>query len=459
MRWFNSANGLIILRNDMPYNSNFVAVPSHPLDIHQVRWTHDEQNQKYRSPFSKDRDRILYSNSFLRLRGKTQIFMLHKNDYIRTRLTHTLEVAQIAKTIGKALGLNLELIEAIAFGHDVGHTPFGHVGERTLEDIIKEDKKILDANKGFKHNLQALRLFCELEKGADFPNSMGLNLTKYTLWGIAHHSSIKAHVDQNDKLIHPIETDHPIYDRYLNGIDAYWSFEGYVVAIADEIAQRHHDIEDGLLYGIINRKELLNQVKKFQTLFGRYEKKCMKRLQNEIWNLEVPVFNALFARLVVNLYVTNVIDNTKMNIKQFEEEFDIARLQDFYAQKQNIAKDRHKNIVSMSTNLSRCDSVFQEFLKEQILSSYQVQAMDGKAKYIVRKLYEAFTNNPDQLPDTSLFSYAQLQGLGHTISRADILNHKTDNVELMHRCIVDYIGGMTDQFAYDEFDRLYGTRI
>lgn len=443
----------------MAFNSNFVSISNRLLDIHNLRWNHDEQRQKYRSSFSRDRDRILYSKSFLRLRGKTQVFMLHKNDYIRTRLTHTLEVAQIARTIGIALGLNLELIEAIAFGHDIGHTPFGHIGERTLEQIIKNDGSISDSKRGFKHNLQALRLFCELEKGADFPNSLGLNLTKYTLWGIAHHSSIKAHLDQNNNVIKPLETDHPIYDTYLNKIDAYWSFEGYIIAVADEIAQRHHDIEDGLRYGIVKRKELLDEISRFSNLLRIQEKECMRRLNEGIDTLEEPVFNALFARLVVNLYVTDVINNTKLNIKKFEEEFEIERLQDFHNKKQDITEDKYINVVSMSPQLLQYDSAFHYFLKKRVLSSYQVQAMDGKAKYIVRKLYEAFTNNPDQLPDTSLFSYAQLQGLGHTISRAEILEHKDDNVELMHRCIADYIGGMTDQFAYDEFDRLYGTRV
>lgn len=443
----------------MAFNSNFVSISNRLLDIHNLRWNHDEQRQKYRSSFSRDRDRILYSKSFLRLRGKTQVFMLHKNDYIRTRLTHTLEVAQIARTIGIALGLNLELIEAIAFGHDIGHTPFGHVGERTLEQIIKGDGSISDSKRGFKHNLQALRLFCELEKGADFPNSLGLNLTKYTLWGIAHHSSIKAHLDQNNNVIKPLETDYPIYDTYLNKIDAYWSFEGYIIAVADEIAQRHHDIEDGLRYGIVKRKELLDEISRFSNLLRIQEKECMRRLNEGIDTLEEPVFNALFARLVVNLYVTDVINNTKLNIKKFEEEFEIERLQDFHNKKQDITEDKYINVVSMSPQLLQYDSAFHDFLKKRVLSSYQAQAMDGKAKYIVRKLYEAFTNNPDQLPDTSLFSYAQLQGLGHTISRAEILEHKYDNVELMHRCIADYIGGMTDQFAYDEFDRLYGTRV
>lgn len=443
----------------MAYNSNFVSTPVNDLlELHNLRWSHDETRQAHRSPFSKDRDRILYSKSFLRLRGKTQIFMLNKNDYIRTRLTHTLEVNQIAKSIGIGLGLNGELIEAIALGHDVGHTPFGHVGERKLAELIAGDNAIPNDKKGFKHNLQALRLFCELEKGADFPNSRGLNLTKYTLWGIAHHSSIKAHVDGNNNIKKPIETDLPIYDAYLNAIDAYWSFEGYVVAIADEIAQHHHDIEDGLRYGIINREELVDKIGQFSTLFGRQEKVCIKRLRNEMWRLEEPVFNALFARLVVNLYVTNVINNTKQNIKEFEENNGIENQRDFQEHKLNIADNIHKDIVSMSTELCQYDMSFHEFLKAHILSSYQAQAMDGKAGYIVRKLYEAFTNTPEQLPDTSLFSYALILGL-HNVSRADILAHKNDNPGLLHRCIADYIGGMTDQYAYDEFDRLYGTKL
>lgn len=442
------------------YNSNYVSTPSKNLNFQDLRWNHIEPLQEHRNPFSKDRDRILYSKSFLRLRGKTQIFMLHKNDYIRTRLTHTLEVNQIAKSIGLGLGLNTELIEAIALGHDVGHTPFGHVGERTLTKLIEDDPDTSSECRGFKHNLQALRLFCDLEKGADFPNSKGLNLTKYTLWGIAHHSSIKAHKDENGNVFRPIVTDNPIYDTYLNGIDEYWSFEGYIVGIADEIAQRHHDIEDGLRYGIVNRRELLNEINRFHELYGEQEIECMRRLNEEIDGIDEPVFNALFARLVINLYVTNVINNTKQNIKQFEEENGISRQQDFQRQKHNISEDVHKNIVSMSAELNHYDEIFQEFLKTRILSSYQAQAMDGKAEYIVEKLYKAFTHNLEQLPDTSIFSYAQFLGLENNESRADIIrDHKNDNPELLHRCIADYIGGMTDQFAYDEFDRLYGTRI
>lgn len=452
----------------MAYNSNFVSTPVNDLlELHDLRWSHDETRQAHRSPFSKDRDRILYSKSFLRLRGKTQIFMLNKNDYIRTRLTHTLEVNQIAKSIGISLGLNVELIEAIALGHDVGHTPFGHVGERTLSELINDDPYVGDEAQGFKHNLQALRLFCELEKGADFPNSKGLNLTKYTLWGIAHHSSIPFRKDNDGNIIEPHVYAHPIYDMYLNSIDDYWSFEGYIVALADEIAQRHHDIEDGLRYGIIDRAELLNEIDRFHPLFGKQEKDCLRRLRTELWQLEEPVFNALFSRLVINLYVTNAINTTKQNIKNFEERFEIFKQQDFKDKKPRIVQENHKNIVSHSPEMQQYDSVFQEFLKNHILSSYQAQAMDGKAKYIVKKLYKAFADTPSQLPDTALYSFARFVNMDINASRAEILSHidiiikndQIDHIGILHRCIADYIGGMTDQFAYDEFDRLYGTRI
>lgn len=262
----------------MAFNCNHFSAPIKNLhkDAH-LRWVQPEVYQAHRGEFSKDRDRILYSKSFLRMRGKTQVFMLQNNDYIRTRLTHTLEVNQIAKTIAIALCQNIELVEAIALGHDVGHTPFGHIGERTLRNILENDIDTLPEKKGFKHNLQALRLLCELEKGADYPDTKGLNLTKYVLWGIAHHSSIKriTEYDQEGNIINKevIKTENPIYDNYLNSIKNYWSFEGLIVALADEIAQRHHDIEDSLLYGVVNRKTIIEKLNEFKVLFKPEDKK------------------------------------------------------------------------------------------------------------------------------------------------------------------------------------------
>lgn len=427
------------------YNSNFVATPiNKSLEINGLRWNLDESQQMHRSPFSKDRDRILYSKSFLRLRGKTQIFMLHRNDYIRTRLTHSLEVNQIAKSIASALCQNLDLVEAIALGHDVGHTPFGHIGERTLAELIKNDQDIPAEKRGFKHNLQALRLLCDLEKGADYPEHKGLNLTKYTLWGIAHHSSTG---------------NHPFYNSYLASISNFWSYEGLIVAIADEIAQRHHDIEDGLRYGIISRKELIDEIKKFQPLFKRQDKECFRRLDTEKGTLEEPVFNSLFARLVVNLYITDVIEYSKMKILQLERRYNITNQEQFKENKARISENEYKECISFSPQMQQCDSVFHTFLKERILDSFQTQAMDGKAEYIIKKLYYAFRDNPLQLPDTSLFSFADIINI-NTHKRKEITNNIIGaNRAEFHRCIVDYIGGMTDNFAYDEFDRLYGTRV
>lgn len=447
----------------MNANSIFVKTPQNSIpNLGELRWNHSEKNQPHRSQFARDRDRILYSKSFLRLRGKTQVFMLQKNDYIRTRMTHSLEVDQLARSIASSLGQNIELVEAIALGHDVGHTPFGHVGERTLADQIQNDEEIPNCQKGFKHNLQALRLLCDLEKGADYPDYKGLNLTKYTLWGIAHHSSIAHLKDEHGNLTNPIITSHPVYDNYLNKIDNYWSFEGLIVALADEIAQRHHDIEDGLRYDIISREELLVEIEKFQQIFRQPERQCLKRLREEQKNLEDPVFNSLFSRLVINMYVKDAVIQTKANIRDLENKYNIKRQLDFQNVKEKIQKDDYIKCVSLSPQLQQLDCKFHEFLKSTILYSFQAQAMDAKAKYIIRKLYEAFINSPEQLPDTALSSFANFSH--QTYKRDDVLKalkdkSNTENKGKLHRCIADYIGGMTDRYAYEEFDRLYGTRV
>ena len=443
---------------NMAFNSNYLSTPSKDIpNWVGLRWSHCEPVQMHRSDFSKDRDRILYSKSFLRLRGKTQVFMLQKNDYIRTRMTHSLEVNQLAKSIASALGHNLDLTEAIALGHDVVHTPFGHVGERTLADILKEEIKVPDDMKGFKHNLQALRLLCDLEKGADYPRKKGLNLTKFTLWGIAHHSSVNRKKDAQGNPLEPIQTDHPIYDSYLREISEYWSFEGMIVALADEIAQRHHDIEDSLRYGIIKRDELLEEIEQFKPIWKKQEKEVYNRLKNECRTLDEPVFNSLFARLVVNMYVTHAINSTKENLKALANQYSITKRQDFLNVKSSIPSSDYNRCVTLGQELYLLDVVFQQYLKNKVLSSFQAQAMDGKAEYIIRKLFEAFKMHPSQLPDTALFSFAGF--INVSPNRKDVLSTVSGNETVLCRCIADYIGGMTDQFAYDEFDRLYGTKV
>lgn len=446
----------------MAFNCNHFSAPIKNLhkDAH-LRWVQPEVYQAHRGEFSKDRDRILYSKSFLRMRGKTQVFMLQNNDYIRTRLTHTLEVNQIAKTIAIALCQNVELVEAIALGHDVGHTPFGHIGERTLRNILENDIDTLPEKKGFKHNLQALRLLCELEKGADYPDTKGLNLTKYVLWGIAHHSSIKriTEYDQEGNIINKevIKTENPIYDNYLNSIKNYWSFEGLIVALADEIAQRHHDIEDSLLYGVVNRKTIIEKLNEFKVLFKPEDKKTFIKLKSGIDSLSDSVFASVYSRLMVNIYVVNAINQTRNNLRTLSQEYGINSQKDFANVKTRIPEDVYEKVVSFSNELAQIDRSFQDFLKTSVLSSYPAQAMDGKGEYIILKLYSAFSNNPSQLPDTAIASFCEQIGI--PFRRETFKNHVKENKAILHRCIIDYIGGMSDRYAYDEYDRLYGTKF
>lgn len=445
----------------MAFNSNYFSISNKDVKGDEnLRWSVIEPVQKHRGEFSKDRDRILYAKSFLRLRGKTQVFMLQYNDYIRTRMTHTLEVNQIAKTIALALGQNVELVEAIAFGHDVGHTPFGHIGERTLKKLLEADESTPDNQKGFKHNLQALRLLCLLEKGADYPETSGLNLTKYTLWGISHHSSIKRRLeDEQGNLFDPnvVVTENPFYDAYLNAIKDYWSFEGYIVALADEIAQRHHDIEDSIRFGVVNRKTIVEKLASFRPLFSAADKKTFEKLVNGIETLDDPVFSSVYSRLVVNVYVVNAVNNSKNNLRRLCRQYHINSHDDFTNTRANIPELEHSNVISFSERLTQLDNSFQSFLMESVLSSFPAQAMDGKGEYIINKLYSAFANNPSQLPDTALRSFCQQVGVD--FSRSTAKNLVADNLAILHRCIVDYIGGMTDRFAYEEYDRLYGTKF
>lgn len=237
----------------------------------------------YRTPFMRDRDRILYSKAFRRLSGKTQIFVTSYDDHARTRLTHSLEVAQIAKTIARKLHLDEDLAEAMALGHDLGHTPFGHVGERVLNSIMNHCFDFVDelSLRGFKHNLQSLRVTQELEKGYE---GRGLNLTLTTLFGLFAHTNAdwekynpckystavgkEIHCNmplvrtncRNEQKLSVTFYDKHVAELLLPDGDTPWSVEAYVVKFADEIAQRHHDLEDGLIAKLISPVEVLEML-------------------------------------------------------------------------------------------------------------------------------------------------------------------------------------------------------
>ena len=211
---------------------------------------HNELDDDIRGPFQRDRDRIMHSRAFRRLMHKTQIFNSNLGDHYRNRLTHTLEVSQIARSIGKALKLNDELIEAIALGHDLGHTPYGHIGERTLNNILvgKSIKEIDNQKDGFKHNLQSLCVVDKIETRCSDYN--GINLTLAVREGIIKHTKIK----ENGKVIQHSNNDYSNMD--LDNPSSF-TFEGQVVAMADEIAQYTHDLEDSVRSKIISIDDVI----------------------------------------------------------------------------------------------------------------------------------------------------------------------------------------------------------
>lgn len=454
-------------------NTNFFAANSilSAQDRFEMRV---EDKTDGRSDFAIDRDRVLYSKSFRSLSDKTQVFLSDEIRDLRTRLTHTLEVNQLAKSIVSSLGCNLDLTEAIALGHDVGHTPFGHVGERTLNLIMnnceQKDITIRNGNRGFKHNLQSLRVMCDLEGN--------LNLSKYTLWGIVNHSSISYkpcklkkkicyNIHHPGKCVHNIEVGTlscDYYDKYLRKIeDKYWSIEGIVVGVADEIAQRHHDIEDSIRFHIIDRQQLLNSLNPFEPLYNEYLKSLKLDLESSI-NDSDDVFLRKFSRLIVKSYVMNLTAETKRRINAKGDELAITSPEVFKRMKTRITVEEAKRLVSFTDAFEEADKKMQAFLMKNVLDSYSAQTMDGKGAYIIRKLFEAYLSNPTQLPDFAIRNFYNMISMSVTDigemrgQMNDYRNTEARKNSLM-RAIADYIGGMTDSYAYDQFDMLYGTKL
>lgn len=506
-------------------------------DTEAYRLDSNEDEHPIRSKYQRDKDRILYSKAFRRLSGKTQVFLAGNDDHARTRLTHTLEVAQISRTIAKSLGLNEELTEAIALGHDIGHTPFGHVGERMLNRIMNgcyeigdfnNEYEVLNNMKGFKHNWQSIRVATELEPS--------MNLTDYTLWGILNHSEIEnggcevKGEDQSCLLRH--ETDRKcsinlegkeslsfyknmkvkyicVYDR----IAEKWSFEGLIVQLADEIAQRHHDIEDALEYNIIYEDELCDKLKEIFT-FDKYmqiikqedeinnmeefsksieeHKKNLHDVEDSISKGNVDVYKSKFSKFIVNLLTTDVILNTKNKLNKIIDEYKIKDKCDFYSKKTKIKN--YKSVVSFSNFISEQDKQLKSFLKNRILNSHKAQTMDGVGQYIIRELFKAYIINPQQLPDKTIIKlfenlykenedelnkykyldknsekYLDKYNVGELRNKLseyhynrksennvnnDDIDYKKYKSQLL-RTVCDYISGMTDKYTIEQHRKLY----
>lgn len=456
-------------------------------------------NQSYRTEFMRDRDRILYSKAFRRLAGKTQVYLSGLDDHQRTRLTHTLEVSQIARTIAVALRLDADLVEAIALGHDLGHTPFGHVGERTLHEIMTPqynhtlgstcplylDKKNQSLSEdllphlGFKHNLQSLKNCMQLEK--NYGNN-GLDLTNFTLYGIQAHSSAQykeGKISNHDKLGY--------YESFikegcmLTNERFAWSLESFVVAEADEIAQRHHDVEDAIRGNLVSKDEIITIIFEiFNEFLSNKDKADLKKAKD----FDQETFIAHVSRIIVNMYVTRLIRASITNINLIISNENIK--QSSFAtliENHNPNEEEIKRIIGYGT--SEAEKVFVEKSKrfertitDRVLSSYDIQTADAKGKYVIRKIFQAYYSTPQQLPNHCVFEFlskiepdkyaqsellemAKKEGIGKVRSifsnSIKDLEKKTAKEKLiLMRVICDYIAGMTDSFAQKTYAELYG---
>jgi dGTPase len=350
---------------------------------------YSEEFKDDRPAFERDRDRIIHCAAFRRLEYKTQVFVNHEGDYYRTRLTHSLEVAQIARGIARKLSLNEELTEAIALAHDLGHTPFGHAGEDALNTLMADYG-------GFEHNLQSLRVVELLEER--YPHFPGLNLTFETREGLAKHSSYH---------------DSPTVDlsEYEMGLAP--TLEAQIINLADEIAYNNHDIDDGVESNFIHREGLL-EVPLWEGVFGRVEKKYPHA------TVQAKTYTAISS--LIGLLIQDVVAQTERNIA----EHGIETVED--------VRSFGKELVSYSPSIQKESDLLKEFLHTRLYRHWRVERMRIKAERFITELFTAYVETPTLVPE------------GY--------RRRVDE-EPVPRMVCDYIAGMTDRFALDEYKKLF----
>jgi dGTPase len=352
-----------------------------------------------RSDFQRDRDRIVHSTAFRRLVYKTQVFLNHEGDLFRTRLTHSLEVAQLGRSIARALGLNEDLVEAIALAHDLGHTPFGHAGQDTLNECMA-------AHGGFEHNLQSLRVVDHLEER--YPAFDGLNLTFETREGVLKHCSLKN--------AQAIEAQEPggVARRFLDRTQP--SLEAQLCNLADAIAYNAHDIDDGVRSGLITMAQLQSV-----ELFERYRLQALAEHPDLAQPQRARRLLYETIRRMLSEQVYDVIATTRANLQRAAPaDADAAR--------------QAGPLVAFSAEMKALAVPLKQFLFSQLYRHPQVMETTGLAQNVVRELYQAYVQAPSEMPQ----DYA----------------HRADT----HRAVADYIAGMTDRFAAREHERLTGRK-
>lgn len=351
---------------------------------------HRELYKDDRPAYERDRDRIIHCAAFRRLEYKTQVFVNHEGDYYRTRLTHSLEVAQIGRGIARRLKLNEDLVETLALSHDLGHTPFGHTGEEVLNGLMAPYG-------GFEHNRQSLRIVENLEER--YPDFNGLNLSWEVREGIIKHSSDYDIPDGSG------------YEEYCPGLRP--TLEAQIIDLADEIAYNNHDIDDGLKAGYLDPNALM-EVELWAETYARVAEKY-PTLSEERQILQT--ISHLIGFLILDL------------VEQTQTDIDAAGVQSL-----GDVRERGANLVMFSTDTAARNRELKAFLYKNLYRHYKVERMRIKAERFLTMLFENYLENPTLLPNSYQDKY-ELYG--------------------RERVVCDYIAGMTDRYALDEYKRLF----
>ncbi len=349
---------------------------------------HPDKEDPFRTAFQRDRDRILHTTAFRRLEYKTQVFVNYEGDYYRTRLTHTLEVAQIGRSLARALGANEDLVEAICLVHDIGHPPFGHSGERVLDALMADEG-------GFDHNKQALRIVTKLE--SRYPNWRGLNLTYELREGIVKH-----------------ESEYDLSDSQAAGFDPTLraSLEAQIANVADELAYNAHDLDDGLRAGLLVPQQLegLALWQMLRESIGWHERHLNEQTRHQL------------IRRMIGIEINDVIAHTNAVLER-----------DAPSSPEALQRLPH-NVVGHSEELRTLNRELKDFLFGAMYKHFRIVRMAEKAERVITQIFESYVAEPAQLPPSVLLA-AEERGL--------------------RRAVTDYIAGMTDRYALNEWQRLF----
>jgi len=373
--------------------------------LHSRGRLHAEPESATRSPFQRDRDRIVHASAFRRLKQKTQVFIAHEGDHYRTRLTHSLEVAQIARSTARTLGLDEDLAETVALAHDLGHPPFGHSGEDELDACMA-------AFGGFDHNAQTLRVLTKLE--IKYPAWDGLNLTWETLEGVVKHNGPLVHsgqtLAQNPAAIRD-------YARLQDlELDTWAGPEAQVAALADDIAYNNHDIDDGLRAGLFGIGDLLELP---------YVGDVFRSVKEDFPSVDADRWGAEGVRRLIGARIDDLVRETR------------ARAASLKPRSAADVRALGQPLVAFTAEMKEHELALRRFLFDRMYRHYRISRVRSQARRVLRDLFEIFLREPELLPDRWRL---QIQVPGEAEAA---------------RIVCDYIAGMTDPFAIDEHRRLF----